>query len=106
MGDAAYNLRARGIIWPTTFSDGSPASVSDLKEKDDLIIALTLSYLFQIQGDLDRAGRWWVTYKSMLADAIKDERERPDMDRLPTVAVQDVTHGPAYYEDPFVQSVP
>lgn len=78
--DAIYPLRIRLSIWPTAFSDGSPSAVSTLDMKDDMLIALSNSWLFLTLGKSEDANKWWNIYRQMLSSAVAEEGRTPDMD--------------------------
>ncbi|KKL73059.1 hypothetical protein LCGC14_2078690 [marine sediment metagenome] len=104
--DAAYKLRARAITWPTAFvGSAAPNAVSDFDRKDDMLVALSTSWAFKTVKDDDSANSWWRIYKEMLGLAIDEEQERPDMDSLPDVGVQDSIVAPDPWADPFVRSI-
>lgn len=102
--DAVYALRARVIMWPTAFT-GTSGQVSDLDQKDDMLIALALSWAFQSLKMIEEANRWWAVYKGLLSDAIDEEVENPDIDILPNPGLKDTSTGAPYYSDPFVRQV-
>ena len=104
--DKSYTMRARVSLWPADLSDASPNAVSDLDHKDDIIIAGALSYTFTLLRMMDDASRWFAIYKDLLNAAIDEEREKPDLDRLPTVG-QSIGSSPGqYWLDPFQQVAP
>lgn len=103
--DAAYNLIARGIMWPTAFVPATPGAVSTLDEKDDMLIVLAASWLLRSVGDIEKSNDWFVMYKRMLTDAINEEGEKPDVDYpIGLKDGVDVISG-NYPADPFVRSV-
>jgi len=104
MPDSAYSVRLRISLWPTSFSDSSPTATSDLDHKDDMLIALSNSYAFSTLGDTERAGRWWVIYSNMLKDALREEEQEADLDRLPEAEMRaEVMQGEPWL-DPFARS--
>jgi len=104
--DTTYLLRARGIEWPTKF-DGETNStqVSQLQEKDDMLVALTTSYLFHKFGDRKKASAWWGQYANMLNAAIGEERENPDALHLPHQGVTGTPMSTEPWRDPFTRSI-
>src|SRR3972149_2594372 len=103
--DAIYTLRIRVSNWPTAFSDASPSATSDLDNKDDMLIALSNSWLFLTLGKSEDANKWWSIYRQMLTSAIAEEGESPDLDVLPGggAGVGVETAGP--WASPFVKSI-
>lgn len=102
--DAVYLLRARAIVWPTKFS-GADGQVSDLDQKDDMIVALSISWAFQTLKMFDESSKWWTVYKSLLSDALVEESENPDLLLLPSEAMQQSGTPGDYIRDPFVRTV-
>lgn len=103
--DAAYNLIARGIMWPTAFVTATPSAVSTLDEKDDMLIALTASWLLRSVGEVEKSNNWFVVYKNSLAAAIDEDVEKPDLDYpVGFKDDADVLSG-NYPANPFVRSV-
>lgn len=102
--DATYTLRSRVTVWPTAFSAANTAAVSDLTQKDDMLIALSTAQLFNSLKMLNEAGRWWAIYKDMLQAAIDEEGERPDADRLPHGSASQGSVG-QYWKDPFIRGI-
>lgn len=96
--DDTYQILIRLILWPTALS--SSGDTSDLEHKDDMIIALTVSYLSNSLGKEERARFWWRIYQRMLAEAKSAEQDEPDLDirRSEEIGIT----GPDYWKDPFV----
>ena len=67
----------RRCSWPTDF-DKTAGQVSDFTQKDDMLVALTISWMFQTLGRLEDAGRWFTTYANMLNSAMGEDAEVPD----------------------------
>lgn len=75
-----FTLYRRYTKWPTDFASGS--AVSELDNKDDIIIAFTTSVLFQSIGHGEDAARWFVIANSLLTQAINEEMQKPDISRM------------------------
>lgn len=103
--DAAYSLECRTVDWPTPFVAASPNAVSDLDNKDDMLISLSLSWLYLTLKNDPMARRWWVTYTGQLNTAMGEELEQPDLDLLPSAGVGSIGASVPYYQDPFVTGV-
>ncbi len=103
--DAVYNLECRTVDWPTAFAAASPTAVSDLDQKDDMIIALATSWMYMSIKNADMARKWWAVYSGMLNDALGEEMEKPDLDILPDVGAGATSAAVPYYQDPFVKSI-
>lgn len=104
--DTDYDIRARVSRFPAAFDDDSPNAVSDLSEKDDILISAALSYLFTSLRMMDDAGRWFAIYKDLLNAAISNEAEKPDLDRGPTGGQAEHVSIGQYWLDPFQQVNP
>jgi len=103
MPDQAYSYRIRHDVWASAFSDASPSVTSDLDHKDDLLIALALSYSFSSLGDSTRASRWWVIYSNGLNDAVGEEVEKPDIAPAPQANLRDWGSSSEPWKDPFIR---
>ena len=102
--DEAYTLRARASVWPTAFTgSGASTQTSDLQEKDDLLIALSVNWLYQSLGNYERSGRWWTTFMNMLKSSVMEEHERPDLTITPGTSADSLSE---YWKDPFTQVNP
>lgn len=71
-----FNLNRRYTIWPADFADDN--AVSDLDQKDDIIIARTTHDGFQSSGQREDALQWFAIYNDTLQAAIREDSERPD----------------------------
>lgn len=103
--DDNYTLRARVSYWPTAFAGAtSPTQTSDLNQKDDLLISLSVNWIYQSLGNYERSGRWWVTFSNMLESARFEENEKPDVDYTPSASSSPSVGD--YWRNPFVQTSP
>lgn len=101
--DQAYRIIIREILWPSPLSDASPTAVSDLEKKDDMIIALAVSYFFNSLGKEERSQYWWRIFQRMLKEAIIEQDDEPDLD---IEQPREVRIGAAdYWKDPFVRGM-
>ena len=103
--DAAYSVTIRAVEWPTAFTTSDLSAVSDLDQKDDMIIALTTSWFYMTLGNEEMANKWWRIYRNMAIAAGAEESEKPDLDVLPNAGVSSGGTPGDYYADPFVTSV-
>lgn len=104
--DEALETIIRAVEWPTSFGSDETA-LSDLDQKDDMIITLTVSWFLMTQGREDDANKWWGIYKNLMNDAGAEEDERPDLDLLPGPGAGSNSAMLApYYQDPFQQDIP
>lgn len=102
--DAVYDLEVFAITWPTPFSDASPSALSDLDQKDDMLICLGLSWTFMTLREPEDAKKWWVIYANMMNDSVDEEIEKPDLE-FPVGMKSGVDQlGGEYWRDPFVKS--
>lgn len=102
--DAAYDYVIRAVLWPTAFVSATTTQTSDLTGKDDMLIALTVSYLFNQIGKEEKAARWWAIYRDMLKDATSEDQDDPDM----TLSSEKnpPTSAGNYWNDPFQGDMP
>jgi len=101
--DAAYDLKLRYIKWPTDFATSTDV-VSDLSQKDDAIIMLTVSWgMLSLRNNQD-ANYYWSIYRSMINEAAGEEVEGPDVDRTPDTN-RPTTGAGEYYKNPFIDSM-
>lgn len=101
----AYLIRIRMSKWPTALSDASPSGLSDLSEKDDLIISKATALAFQSLGEKAKYDAWNGTYEDYLDKCIINDSMVPDAILTPTPAEDSSWVGGNYWADPFVQSV-
>ena len=76
--EEAYDWQIRMSYWPTAFSSADLTPKSDFKEKDDMLINLTVSYLYGRLGEYERAGRFWNIFRSMWTEGQLEDQMRPD----------------------------
>ncbi len=96
--DQEYGAYLRLYLKPQPLVNAG--DVSDLDEKDDLIIFLTTSYLFGRLGEYDRANQFFSIYKDEFNNAMSDDQDYSDLDIKPrhigkSVGMVD------YWKDPF-----
>ena len=97
-----YDIRLR--TWALDLSaDGDK---SDLDHKDDAIINLTVSGLFNRVGEYERAGRFFGIFSDMWEDAISSEQREPDRVIKPPQNERFGRASPDYWLDPFMRGVP
>lgn len=102
--DKQYDAELWWSAWPTPFSDSNPNQLSDLKEKDDLLIALATHNAFQSLGKRDDAQQWFAIYSSMMRDALLEDAESPDLNLGGDPDIDRITGN--YWQDPFVREAP
>ena len=93
-------MRTYFTNWPTDLSSGTDKS--DLDEKDDLIILLTMIWLSTSQDRPDRANYFWAVFKTVYEEALGEDLNRPDEDAGPR---RGLTPGD-YWLNPFEQTSP
>ncbi len=99
--NAAYTVEVRMATWPTDLTTTS--QVSDLLNKDDLIIWMATHVGFLSLGNRKSAANALSEYRDVWAEARIEEMENPDFSRVPddrNIERQD------YWADPFVRSSP
>lgn len=77
--DIAYPVRVRATIWPVTLTE---VATSQLDHKDDLLISLSLAWMFHLQRNTEESLEWLKTFTAGLRAALKEEGEKPDLDIL------------------------
>lgn len=102
--DQQYSYRLRGIKWPTTLS--ADGDTTDLDHKDDMLITLTVSYLFNAIGETDRGARFYAIFSGMWDEAMREEDTEPDADIKPLHANRPSADPTGdYWLNPFVTKV-
>lgn len=99
--DIEYTINIKKGNWPTPLS--TLAQVTDLENKDDLLITLTTADIFDSLGKVEDSARKIAIYKSMLEDAIDSDEAQPGREIKP-----DFETGPIvgeYWNDPFIRSI-
>lgn len=99
--DSTYNYEIRMSKWPTALVASPGSAVSDFREKDDVLIMLTVSYLYNRLGEYERGARFWNVFKDMWADAQLEDRTLPDLSLSPGL-VRPSSSKP--WSDPFIRS--
>ena len=94
-----YTARIAYGIWPNAFDSTVPTAVSDLQNKDGIIVAFAISHLFQVVGSAEDAARWYTIARDQLSKA----RQSVDYVSDPTPMREGRTS--EYWRDPFVRSV-
>ena len=61
--DAIYNMQLKMYKWPTAFVSATTTQVSDLDEKDDLLIFWSLEYLWRSLGKEESERMMFAKYK-------------------------------------------
>jgi len=100
--NAIYTFYARYSLYPETMANG--ASTSDLKNKDDAIIALTTSWNFSSLKMREEAAHWFTIAKNLLLSAIKEDQTDRDLKLTPTSELSAPTGD--YWNDPFQKEAP
>lgn len=102
--DAADRYLIRFTTWPTVFTGtGAPTQTSDFTNKDDMIIALSVSWAFTSIGRMEDAARWWAMYKDMLTIAETEDRDNPD--EIIVADRDDAGVRTDYWRDPFFRGI-
>ena len=73
--DQAYSAKLRRSKWPTDLSTDD--STSDLAQKDDLLIALTVCWTLYHLNNTERGNAYWVMFKSMMSESIDSQTTKP-----------------------------
>lgn len=100
--DQAWRVIARITIWPLTLD--SDAQKSDLEYKDDILMYLTASMLFDDVGEYEKARRFFGVAERLKDDAIADDIKSPDREVKPVSEYEANPIG-NYWQDPWVTRV-
>lgn len=97
--DDSYVCYVRWSKYPDTLSNG--ASTSDLKNKDDAIIALTTSWCFSSLKMKEEAAHWFTIAKDLINDAIIEDNTDRDLTLRPKEELGIQHPVGDYWSDPF-----
>ena len=109
--DIVYNMEMKLYRWPTPFVEATDTQVSDLDNKDDVLIYGALEYLYRSLGEEDAAKMMFVKYQRELGLS-QDENEAEADDQI--VGVLDPhgrrgygggVHSGDYWKQPLVKRV-
>jgi len=98
--DQAYSAKLRRSKWPKDLS--TDASTSELSQKDDLLIALTICWTLYHLNNTERANAYWAIFKSMVKEAIDSQTVKPDLYQK-LDAMSPIQSN--YWKDPFVRTL-
>lgn len=96
-----FDLIRRYSIWPADFAGDN--DTSDLDHKDDVLIALATSTLFQSLGMREDAARWFFVYQDLFRQAKELDMTRPDSAIVPRGASDEQRLVRDPVSDPFVK---
>jgi|TARA_R110000744_G_scaffold286079_3_gene397393 hypothetical protein len=98
--DQAYTAKLRRSTWPIDLT--TDESKSELSQKDDLLIALTICWTLFHLNNTERANAYWAIFKSMVKEAVDSQTVKPDLyQKLDTMSpIQS-----QYWKDPFVRNL-
>lgn len=97
--DGPYTLRIRRTVWPTTLSGANDLSV--FNEKDEILIELSLMYLFNSLGKEVEADKHKNAAAALITEAKGADSTKPDLDiSLSSGTASSTTP----YLDPFVKA--
>lgn len=101
---AAYSLTFKYSLWPTDFDGVTMSQTTDLKNKDDALLNLTVSQYFRSLGMSQQANEFFGIYKDMMKDAMDDDSQ-PGITLIPRGIRADRSLSANYANDPFVRSI-
>ncbi len=101
--DIAYPYELRMSKWPTTLVNVNDKS--DFNRKDDILIIITISWLFNRFGEYERAGRFFGIFNALWRDATNEDLGMPDREIGTLGGKETSIYGEKYWLDPFVRSV-
>lgn len=103
--DSAYRVIIRIGLQPTKFSSSDTGITSDLDEKDDILIYLACSTLYDKLGEYDRSNRFFGIANSRLDDAYSEQVSKPDLAIKPAFESLESNLAGKYWADPFIRGV-
>ena len=75
--DQTYVAKLRRSKWPSNITGDD--SKSELANKDDLLIALTVCWTLYHLNNIERGNAYWVMFRSMIKEAIDSQNTKPDL---------------------------
>lgn len=99
--NAIYTVYVRWSKWPADLTAGEK---SELRNKDDVIIAFTLSNGFSSLKVIDAAKHWYLIAKDLLARSIQDDLVKADQEIKPRTEYK--TQVGEYWANPWVKTGP
>lgn len=100
MPDQAYPIRLAYTKWPTALA--APGDVSELIQKDDLLVEAALTYILRSLGKDDDADRHEAIFKRLFKESLTSDSTKPDMEFL-DVYSSGGAFGGTPWADPFVK---
>ena len=98
--DKAYSSKLRRSKWPADLS--TDESKSELNQKDDLLIALTICWALYHLNNTERANAYWAVFRSMVKEAIDSQTSKPDLYQKIDLMNPIQSN---YWKDPFVRNL-
>lgn len=94
--------------WPTPFLDTAGEQKSEYKEKDEILIELSLTYAYNSLGKQKDAQEHWERAKPMLMEAMNTDMDKPDLDVMPGPGSEQLDQllPSEYWNDPFMKQSP
>ncbi len=93
--------------WPLPFVDTDGEQKTEYKEKDEILIELSLVYAYNSLGKAKDAQDHWERAKPMLLEAMSTDMEKPDLDITPGPGSEQLELLPdQYWQDPFLKQSP
>ena len=68
--DSGYFVRAYYKAWPTPYTNSNGSAACLLLDKEDLIVLLALSWLYNIKGDINKANQFFAQYRNEIPEAL------------------------------------
>ena len=75
--DKEYTVKLRRSKWPAELT--SDEDKSELNQKDDLLIALTISWALYHLNNVERGNAYWAMFRSMVKEAVDAQTTKPDL---------------------------
>ena len=75
--DKEYTVKLRRSRWPAPLV--TDEDVSQLNQKDDLLIALTISWALYHLNNVERGNAYWTMFRSMVKEAVDAQTTKPDL---------------------------
>ena len=102
--DIAYKINIRVSRWPQKVSVTGEGNPIDLENVDDLIINLSISYIYHSLGRSDKGKEFFGIYRGLAKEALIEDSTDYD-EAMAGIAPGDGFGSTRGYDDPFVRSI-
>jgi len=103
--DQAYTYNIRMSTWPAAFSTSDLTAKSSFNRKDDILMTLSISWIWNRLGEYERANRHFGIFSTLWNQAVEEDNKKPDRDIVPAFERGRSGFNAQYWLDPFVKGV-